>query len=593
MRMLILAEKPSVAQTIAKVVGAYKREDGYCLGNDIAVSWCFGHLAEFAKPQGYDPAYAKWQLSDLPIIPENWRLELSDSGKKQFRIIKNLMKKAKTVVNACDAGREGELIFWNVYELAGCKAQAKRLWTSSLEKDAIKRALDDMKDAKEYNGLRQAAVCRAKADWLVGINATRGFSCKYGTKLLAGRVQSPTLAMIVERQEAIDSFKKEPYWKLMLEAEGLKAESEAISNEAEAELLLGDCKRSKVSVCDIKRETKRKKPPELYDLISLQQDANRYFGYTAKETLDTLQKLYEAKYVTYPRTDSRYVTADMKDTLSDLINKSLVMLDMDKTKSLENDNIDQISRIICDDKISDHHAILPTREGLESRAEDLSQIEKRIFLMLVYRLIAATSGEMIYEDESIVISCGDTLFTARNKFLVQEGYDAIEKAFVESYVKSYGDRNTGYISGIDDFDRFRVGAELNGFSIEKKKYYTSPPKAFTEAMLLSAMERAGSSDMEDDVERKGIGTPATRAEVIEKLIRSGYISRKGKKLIPTDEGKRLVSVLPEELKSAALTAEWENRLLEIEKGKADEASFMRDVTDYIRKVVSDIERVTT
>ena len=586
-KMLIIAEKPSVSKAIAKVAGAYQNADGYMEGEDTVVSWCYGHLAEYAPPDAYDPAYARWSMEDLPIVPAQWQMAVAEDKQKQFDTLKMLLHREDTgfVVNACDAGREGELIFWNVYELAGCTLPVKRLWTSSLEQQAIEAALSAMKDASAYHGLRLAAVCRARADWLVGMNATRGFSVQYGTKLLIGRVQSPTLAMITKRQDGIDSFVKQPYYRAdMVLRDGIAAVSDSFSNESDCDMLVEQCRQNPAIVSGIVKTMKRKNPPELFDLTSLQREANRRFGYTAKETLDALQELYEAKLVTYPRTDSRYLTSDMADSVLSLLDGMA-----GKFRFAASGNGRDVQGLIRDDRVTDHHALIPTMESLAQDTDGLPDRQRMLYGTIAARLFAAVSPACITEETCVSLLCGNAELSWKGSITVEEGYKAAEKAFDDAFFPK-NDRKQSDPSSktTDDTARFisglSKGMQVSPVSVEKTTHYTQPPKPYTEDTLLSAMEQAGRRETDNDVERKGIGTPATRAAVIEKLVSSGYVRRQGKKLVPTGTGRMLVSILPEKLASPALTAEWENRLLEVERGRADAGEFLNGIIDEVKEM---------
>ena len=585
-QMLVIAEKPSVAKSLAKVLGAYKDEDGYMEGSNCIVSWCFGHLAEYATPDAYDERYGKWDFTDLPIIPATWKLTVPNEKAAQFRTIKELLHREDVdlVVNACDAGREGEMIFWNVYEMAEATLPVKRLWISSMEESAIQEGFRTMKDAIYYQGLRDTAVCRARADWLVGINATRGFTTKYGTKLLVGRVQSPNLSMVVERQKTIDNFVKEAYFKVTLKGDGIVAVSDAITDEDEAETLVKRCNSYPAIITKVEKKQNRMNPPKLYDLTSLQRDANRLFGYTAQQSLDALQDLYEKKFVTYPRTDSRYITSDMAGSISDLLEAISECFSFAAKADEKN-----VNRLICDSKVSDHHALLPTKESLIIDISDLMERHRNIYLLIAARLVAAASGVKIVEETKVVVSCAEYNFTATGKRIMQEGYERVEDAFIAGYVKPPKPEEAEQdISVITILDELFEGMQLLSHSAEKSKHFTTPPKHYTEDTLLSAMEKAGRSEMDDDVERKGIGTPATRAGTIEKLVSTGYIARKGRKLLPTAEGIILTDLLPDKMKSPSLTAAWENWLRGIEKGKTDAGGFMAAIIGDVNELVDEL-----
>lgn len=580
-KFLVIAEKPSVAQSYAKNLSAYKREDGYLEGESCIVSWCLGHLAEYAQPEEYDPKYEKWQFDDLPILPEAWKLKVSKDKKKQFEVIKTLMNRSDVeyLVNGCDAGREGELIFQRVYVLAGCRKPVKRLWISSMEDAAIQKGFQTMKSEEEYKNLCMAAVCRAQADWLIGMNGTRAYTTRYFKRLVVGRVQTPTLAMLAERQERIEHFQKEAFYKVALTDGKLTVVSENIANEEAAELLAALCNGSTAVVTQMKKERKKSFPPKLYDLTSLQREANRYFGYTAKRTLDMLQELYEEKLVTYPRTDSQFVTEDMKDSVEELVEKMPVLLSFVDYGQLGHG----IKRVINNAKVSDHHAILPTKEVVEKGIADLPADKKNLMMLICQQLVQATGEEYLYEQTDITVKCQEHDFKARGKIPVQMGFKEVEKAFKQLCVKAEPveekEKEPSIPAGYEE------GMRLFPVKAEKTTHYTSPPKPFNEDTLLAAMETAGNKEFDSETEKKGLGTPATRASIIEKLVSSGYAQRKGKQILPSTEGKELVKVMPEYLKSAVMTAEWENQLLMMEKGQITDTQFMGEITSLVRKIL--------
>ena len=580
-KFLVIAEKPSVAQSYAKNLSAYKREEGYLEGESCIVSWCLGHLAEYARPEEYDPKYEKWQFDDLPILPEVWKLKVSKDKKKQFDVLKGLMNRSDVeyLVNGCDAGREGELIFQRVYDLAGCKKPVKRLWISSMEDTAIREGFQTMKSEEEYKNLCMAAVCRAQADWLIGMNGTRAYTTRYFKRLVVGRVQTPTLAMLAERQERIEHFQKEAFYKVSLTDGKLTVVSENIANEEAADLLAALCNGSTAMVTQMKKERKKSLPPKLYDLTSLQREANRYFGYTAKRTLDMLQELYEEKLVTYPRTDSQFVTEDMKDTVDELVGKMPVLLPFVDYGQLGHG----VKRVINNAKVSDHHAILPTKEAVEKGISDLPSDKKNLMMLICQQLVQATGEEYLYEQTDITVKCQEHDFKARGKMPVQMGFKEVEKAFKNQCVKAEAvdekEKDASIPAGYEE------GMNLFPVKAEKTTHYTSPPKPFNEDTLLAAMETAGNKEFDSETEKKGLGTPATRASIIEKLVASGYAQRKGKQILPSAEGQELVKVMPEYLKSAAMTAEWENQLLMMEKGQITDAQFMGEITSLVGKIL--------
>lgn len=585
-RFLVIAEKPSVAQSYAKNLSAYKKQDGYMEGENCLVSWCLGHLAEYARPEEYDERYAKWQFDDLPIIPEKWKLQVSADKKKQFSVLKELMNREdiEYLVNGCDAGREGELIFQRVYDLSGCRKPVRRLWISSMEDEAIRNGFHEMKDAGFYSNLCMAAVCRAQADWLIRMNATRAYTTKYYKKLVVGRVQTPTLAMLTERQDRIEHFQKETFYRVELTDGKLVAVSENITNKADAELLAALCDGSEVIITELKREQKKVSPPKLYDLTSLQREANRYFGFTAKKTLDLLQELYEEKLVTYPRTDSRFVTEDMIGTVEELAGKMPLMLPFVEYGQLGHN----IKRVVNNEKVSDHHAILPTKEAVEKGIMDLSVDKKNLMILIGQQVLQAVGEDYLYEQTDVTVNCQKNEFTARGKTAVQMGFKDVEKAFRSHCVKTEkedSDRQLEIPYG------YQKGMQLFNVKAETSIHYTSPPKSFNEDTLLAAMETAGNKEFDEKTEKKGLGTPATRASTIEKLVASGYAQRKGKQIIPTAEGRELIRVMPENLKSAGLTAEWENRLLLMERGELNGEQFMDDIVAMLEEILNGCRKI--
>ena len=585
-RFLVIAEKPSVAQSYAKNLSAYKKQDGYMEGENCLVSWCLGHLAEYARPEEYDERYAKWQFDDLPIIPEKWKLQVSADKKKQFSVLKDLMNREdiEYLVNGCDAGREGELIFQRVYDLSGCRKPVRRLWISSMEDEAIRNGFHEMKDAGFYSNLCMAAVCRAQADWLIGMNATRAYTTKYYKKLVVGRVQTPTLAMLTERQDRIEHFQKETFYRVELTDGKLVAVLENITNKADAELLAALCDGSEVIITELKREQKKVSPPKLYDLTSLQREANRYFGFTAKKTLDLLQELYEEKLVTYPRTDSRFVTEDMIGTVEELAGKMPLMLPFVEYGQLGHN----IKRVVNNEKVSDHHAILPTKEAVEKGIMDLSVDKKNLMILIGQQVLQAVGEDYLYEQTDVTVNCQKNEFTARGKTAVQMGFKDVEKAFRSHCVKTEkedSDRQLEIPYG------YQKGMQLFNVKAETSIHYTSPPKSFNEDTLLAAMETAGNKEFDEKTEKKGLGTPATRASTIEKLVASGYAQRKGKQIIPTAEGRELIRVMPENLKSAGLTAEWENRLLLMERGELNGEQFMDDIVAMLEEILNGCRKI--
>lgn len=583
---LVIAEKPSVSQSLAKVLGAYKRENGYLEGSGYLVSWCLGHLAEYALPEAYDSRYEKWEFSDLPIVPDEWKLLVAKDKKEQFDNLKKLLNRTDVeyVVNACDAGREGELIFKRVYDLSGSHIPVKRLWISSMEDTAIQDGFANLRDGKEYQNLSAAAVCRAQADWLIGMNATRAFTTKYFKRLSVGRVQSPTLAMLVERQEKMDGFVKEAFYKVSLSDEGLTVTSENIKDETEAETLAALCNGKPGTVTKLEKNHRQSMPPKLYDLTTLQREANRMFGYTAQDTLQELQELYEAKLVTYPRTDSQYLTSDMEDTAVELIDDLSEVLPFLSGMDSERN----VSRLIDNKKVSDHHALLPTKEAMGKNLSELSTKQKNIFLMICLRLAQAAAAPCKYDETNVTVRCEEKDFTAKGKLVTDSGYQAMASAFRE-LLRMEKQKNEDDSAVIPD--NIFEGMTIPAMKAERSKHFTAPPKAYSEDTLLAAMEHAGQKEFDEDTEKKGLGTPATRASIIEKLVSSKYAVRKGKQILPTPDGVALIAVLPDYLKSAGMTAEWENKLLLMEQGQMDRRDFMDGITDMIDTMLADCKEI--
>ena len=575
--ILVIAEKPSVAQSIAKVLGATSRKDGYMEGGNYIVSWCFGHLVELADASSYDERYAKWRYDDLPIVPENWMFEVTKDKAQQFKVLSSLMKDKRVteLVCATDAGREGELIFRLVYDKAGCTKPFKRLWISSLEDSAIREGFNHLRDGKEYDRLYEAALSRSKADWIVGINGTRLFTTLYHKKLVVGRVQTPTLAMLVERDGKISTFQKEKYFNVHVGKGDLIADLEKVKTEEEAKKIAAACEKKQAVVSSLKRETKTVNPPKLYDLTTLQREANRYYSFTAQQTLDLVQTLYEKKLLTYPRTDSQFITDDMEDTARQVISIVCRQLPLFSGVSVTPD----IARVTDNSKVTDHHAILPTVQLEKQNISELPESEQKVIRLVSMRLLCATGEKHIYDETSVTLSCEGYAFKAKGKTVVQDGWKAIEQRFKNSLKdKEAADDEKAIPS-------FKENDIIHSVSASVTEHFTSPPKAFTEDTLLSAMETAGNEDFEDDTEKKGLGTPATRAGIIEKLVRSGFAERKGKSLVPTKDGINLVAVLPEQITSPTMTAEWENALMQIERGKADADKFLAGIVDMTTSLI--------
>lgn len=582
---LVIAEKPSVAMSYAKVLGATNRSDGYLEGNGYLVSWCIGHLVELAPPNAYGERYIKWSVADLPILPQKWQYLVSASTKKQFGILQDLMHRpdVESIVCAMDAGREGELIFRLVYEMAGCTKPFSRLWISSMEDAAIREGFADLRPGAEYDPLYQSALCRQKADWLIGINATRLFSVLYHRTLNVGRVQTPTLAILVDRDWKITSFKKEKYHHVRLVLDGAEAVSERITSPEEAKTLRAACAAGPAVCTSVTREQKKEAPPKLYDLTTLQREANRVFGYTAKQTLDYAQSLYEKKLLTYPRTDSRYLTADMAETASAVLHLAAKVPPFDGCAEFFPD----VTLLVNDGKVSDHHAIIPT---LELEKADLSALpvgERNILLLVCRELLCVVAEPFVYETVTATFTCGGQTFTAKGRHVLSLGWKDIDRIFRASLKEEPEDEAEP--AALPDFTE---GQLFNRVKAAVTEHFTAPPKAYTEDTLLAAMETAGKDDMPEDAERKGLGTPATRAAILEKLVAAGFVERKGKSLIPTKAGINLVTVLPDTLTSPMLTAEWEQKLTGIARGEADPASFMDGISEMTRELVKNYSHIS-
>ena len=582
---LVIAEKPSVAQSIASVIGATKREDGYLEGNGYIVSWCVGHLVELAEPGAYDEKYEAWRKSDLPIIPfkgnSDWKYQVTSGTRKQYAILKGLMERddIESLVEATDAGREGELIFRLVYNQAKCKKPFERLWISSMEDDAIRDGFDNLRDGSEYDALYEAALCRERADWIVGINATRLFSCLYGQTLNVGRVMTPTLALAVEREASIRAFKPEDFYTVILDCDGMHLCSERISNKTEAEKLMEDCKKAgDVRITKAEKKDKQEKAPLLFDLTSLQREANKRLGYTAQQTLDYTQALYEKKLCSYPRTDSRFLTEDMEDTVGKLLGK------IEESHGFKTSAQQYISNCLNSKKVSDHHAIIPTVQITEKNLSELPKGEQEILKLLCLRLAEAVSGPCKYSETVVEAECSEHLFKAKGKHINDPGWRLVGITVEEDEDES----DDGTIS-IDASENQTVKIQKTNTKAGK----TTAPKSYTEDTLLAAMEKAGADETPDEAERKGLGTPATRAGIIEKLVRIGFIERKGDKktkyLVPTHKGEALITVMPEAIQSASMTAEWEQKLIEIENHSYDSRKFMDDIETLVTNLVDTYE----
>lgn len=587
---LVLAEKPSVAQSLAKVLGANKRCDGYLEGNGYIVSWCVGHLVELSPPEAYDETYAKWRLLDLPILPATWKYQVSAPTRKQFGILKKLMKRddVESLVCATDAGREGELIFRLVYHQAGCRKPFERLWISSMEDQAIKEGFAHLEPSTKYDALYEAALCRERADWIVGMNATRLFSCLYHQTLNIGRVMTPTLAMVVMRDAEIAAFKPKPFYTVQLGLNGITAASRRFDEKGDAQQLLAKCKETmKAVIKSMDRKEKTERAPLLYDLTGLQRDANRILGFTAQQTLDYTQALYEKKLVTYPRTDSRYLTDDMKSMLPSLISQVAEKIGVDASALKSDDNTEVTADVMCDSrKVSDHHAIILTKTMCSANLTELPSGEKAILQLIAVRLLCAAAPDHRYAEDTIALTCGGEEFSKKIKTVLFGGWKDIWQRFYPVKDKEK-EAYTGPTLSPD--------AIVSLSQAEIKEGKTTAPKRFTEDTLLSAMETAGAEDIPEDAERKGLGTPATRAGTIEKLVQKGFMERKGDKktryLVSTDKGNSLITVMPEQIQSASMTADWEQKLLRMEHGDYESRDFMREITDMISGLVQNYEAV--
>ena len=572
----------------AKVLGVQGRQDGYLEGSGYIVSWCIGHLVELAPPSTYDEKYVKWNVADLPILPQRWQYLVSASTKKQFGILKKLMHRAdvESIICATDAGREGELIFRLVYEQAGCKKPVSRLWLSSMEDNAIREGFANLKPSTEYDALYQAALCRERADWMVGINCSRLFSCLYGRPLAVGRVMTPTLAMTVEREAAIAAFVPKKFYTVALElTSGFVASSRRISEKAAAEKLLAGCREEMVSTIQkITRKEKAENPPPLYDLTTLQRDANRLLGYSAQQTLDYVQSLYEKQLTTYPRTDSCYIADEDEEMLEELAEELEDFLGFVSEDA--DDDVPRTRRTVNRQKVTDHHAILPTRSMLQADLDALPKGERNILKLIIARTLMAVSKPFRYLETLLTTECAGEEFTVNGKEILEEGWKAVERKVLADILNRK--REFTALPQVEESECGILNAEL-------KEGQTSPPKHFTEDTLLHSMETASADSMPEGVERQGIGTPATRAATIEKLVQKGFLERKGDKktkvLLPTDKGKALITVMPEEIQSADMTADWETKLLRVERGEMEPETFMTEINDMISSLVNTTEAV--
>ena len=583
---LVIAEKPSVAKSIADVLGALDRQDGYFEGGGYLVSWCVGHLIELAEPESYGDQWKKWTFESLPVNPEHWQYEIKEDTKEQYDVLYGLLHDSRVdeVVCATDAGREGELIFRLVYEQAGCSKPMKRLWISSMEESAIREGFENLKPGSDYEHLYHSALCRQEADWLVGINGTRLFTVLYGGKVLkVGRVQTPTLAMLVERESKIMNFKKEQYFMAHILCGGVDAATERIDSKTEAEQIAGACRNGQALVTSVVKEEKTVASPKLYDLTTLQRDANRLFGFTAKQTLEYTQSLYEKKLCTYPRTDSQYLSDDMEQTAGNVIKAIFSSILFEENMMFNPD----IKRVLNSKKVTDHHAIIPTMEIAKADLAALPETERKILSLVANRLLCATGEKHLYETVKAELTCGGYTFATSGKSVLKNGWKDFEDTFKRSF-KTMEDKE----QEDKKLPELSKGQTFNGVQTKISEHYTTPPKHFTEDSLLSAMERAGNEDMSDDVERKGLGTPATRADIIEKLVKDGFVKREKKQMIPTENGIKLITVLPDVVKSPKLTADWENALTLVAKGEMEREDFMADIETMVSDLIHTYHEVS-
>lgn len=577
---LVVTEKPSVAKHIAAVLGAADRKEGYLEGNGYLVSWCVGHLIELAQPESYGEQWKKWNYESLPILPGHWEYQVKEDTKDQYDVLYSLFHDTRidSVVCATDAGREGELIFRLVYEMTGCRKPMERLWISSMEESAIRDGFSNLKPGREYDNLYQSALSRQEADWLVGINGTRLFTVLYGGKVLkVGRVQTPTLAMLVEREEKIRNFQKEQYYMAHILADGLDAVTERIDSREKAGGIADACHGADAVVTSVVKEKKSTAPPKLYDLTTLQREANRLFGFTAKQTLEYTQSLYEKKLVTYPRTDSQYLSDDMGDTARHVVAEIMDTVPFVKGMQL----IPDVGKVLDSKKVTDHHAIIPTVEIAKTDMTALPEGERKILFLIADRLLCATAEKQYYETVKAEISCEDTLFTVSGKTILDNGWKEFEEVFRSFYKTTEKKENDE-----NKLPELYENMQLKGVQAKVTEHFTNPPKHFTEDTLLSAMERAGAEETDADAERKGLGTPATRADIIEKLVKDGFVIREKKQMLPTEYGVKLITVLPEVIKSPKLTADWENALTLIAKGETSADAFMESIESLVSDLVA-------
>ncbi|NBH98755.1 type IA DNA topoisomerase [Anaerotruncus sp. 1XD22-93] len=578
---LVIAEKPSVARSIGEVIGAVESKDGYMEGNGYLVSWCVGHLVELAQPESYGEQWKKWTYESLPIKPENWQYEVKADTKAQYDVLYQLMHREDVSATICatDAGREGELIFRLVYEMAGCDKPIRRLWISSMEESAIREGFENLQPGSNYDNLYHSALCRQEADWLVGINGTRLFTVLYGGKVLkVGRVQTPTLAMLVDRETKIMNFQKEKYYMAHILMDGIDAATGRIDDKNKADEVAGACRNGQALVTSVLKEEKTVAPPKLYDLTTLQRDANRLFGFTEKQTLEYTQSLYEKKLATYPRTDSQFLSDDMGQTAKNVIEAVFTSLMFEESMMFNPD----IKRVLNSKKVTDHHAIIPTMEIAKADLAALPETERRILSLIANRLLCATGEKHLYETVKAEFSCNGHTFSASGKSVTHNGWKVFEDAFKRSFKIAGNKEDENEEKKLPELSE---GQTFEGVQTKVSEHFTTPPKHFTEDLLLSAMERAGAEDMGNDVERKGLGTPATRADIIEKLVKDGFVKRDKKQMIPTEDGLKLITVLPDVIKSPKLTADWENALTLVAKGELSMEDFMADIENMVSELI--------
>ena len=585
---LVITEKPSVARSISEVIGATEISDGYMEGNGYIVSWCVGHLVELAQPESYGEQWKKWTYESLPVNPEKWQYEVKPDTKAQYDVLCQLMHRKDVTATICatDAGREGELIFRLVYEMAGCDKPIKRLWISSMEESAIREGFENLQPGSDYDNLYHSALCRQEADWLVGINGTRLFTVLYGGKVLkVGRVQTPTLAMLVDREAKIMNFQKEKYYMAHILMDGMDAATGRIDDKEKADEIVGACRNGQALTTSVVKEEKTVMPPKLYDLTTLQRDANRLFGFTAKQTLEYTQSLYEKKLATYPRTDSQFLSDDMGQTAEGVIEAVFHSLMFEENKAPRPD----IKRILNSKKVTDHHAIIPTMEIAKADLAALPETERKILSLVANRLLCATGEKHLYETVKVEFSCNGHTFAVSGKSVTHNGWKSFEDAFKRSFKISGNQEEEKEEKKLPELSE---GQAFDSVQTKISEHFTSPPKHFTEDLLLSAMERAGAEDIGADAERKGLGTPATRADIIEKLVKDGFVKREKKQIIPTEDGLKLITVLPDVVKSPKLTADWENALTLVAKGELPMEDFMAEIENMVSELIHTYHEVS-